>query len=39
MLNKTSKLVLAFIVTILIATGLSFAQDHDSKDHKHDGDR
>jgi len=39
MLNKTSKLVLAFLVTMLIATGLSFAQDHDSKDHKHSGDK
>ncbi|MCH7771990.1 MAG: hypothetical protein IIA49_13405 [Bacteroidetes bacterium] len=39
MLNKTSKLVLAFFVAMLIATGLSFAQDHDSKDHKHSGDK
>ena len=39
MLNKTSKLVLAFFVTMLIATGLSFAQDHDLKDHKHSGDK
>ncbi len=39
MLNKTSKLVLTFFITMLIATGLSFAQDHDSKDHKHSGDK
>jgi len=39
MLNKTSILVLAFFVTMLIANGLSFAQDHDSKDHKHSGDK
>ena len=39
MLNKTSKLVLTFFVTMLIATGLSFAQDHDSKEHKHSGDK
>jgi len=39
MLNKTSKLVLAFFVAMLIATGLSFAQDHDLKDHKHSGDK
>jgi membrane fusion protein, copper/silver efflux system len=39
MLNKTSKLVLAFFVTIMLATGLSFAQDQDSKDHKHSGDK
>ncbi|MCH9028902.1 MAG: hypothetical protein IH819_04655 [Bacteroidetes bacterium] len=39
MLNKTSKLVLAFFVTMLIATGLSFAQDHDSTEHKHSGDK
>ena len=38
MLNKTSKLVLAFFITMMLATGLSFAQDHDSKDHKHSGD-
>jgi hypothetical protein len=38
MLNKTSKLVLTFFITNLIVTGLSFAQDHDSKDHKHSGD-
>jgi len=39
MLNKTSKLVLDFFVAMLIATGLSFAQDHDLKDHKHSGDK
>ncbi len=39
MLNKTSKLVLTFAVTLLIATGLSFAQDQNSKDHKHSGDK
>ncbi len=39
MLNKTSKLVLTIAVTLMIAAGLSFAQDHDSKDHKHDGDK
>jgi uncharacterized protein with PIN domain len=39
MLNKTSKLVLAFFITMMLATGLSFAQDHDSKDHKHSSDK
>ena len=39
MLNKTSKLVLTFFITMLIATGIAFAQDHDSKDHKHSDDK
>jgi hypothetical protein len=39
MLNKTSKLVLTFFVTMLITTGLSLAQDHGSKDHKHGGNK
>ncbi len=39
MFNKTSKLVLTIFVTMLIATGIAFAQDHDSKDHKHSGDK
>jgi len=39
MFNKTSKLVLAIFVTMLIATGIAFAQDHDSKDHKHSEDK
>ncbi len=39
MLNKTSKLVFTIVATLLIATGLSFAQDNDMKDHKHSGDK
>ncbi|RKY98840.1 MAG: hypothetical protein DRQ13_03110 [Ignavibacteriae bacterium] len=39
MFNKTSKLVLAISITMLIATGIAFAQDHDSKDHKHSEDK
>ena len=35
MFNKTSKLVLTLAVTLLIASGLSFGQDNDSKNHKH----
>jgi len=39
MLNKISKLFLAFSFTMLIAVGLSFAQDHNMKDRKHSGDK
>ena len=39
MLNKTSKLILTIAVTLFIATGLSFAQDNDSTEHKHSGDK
>ena len=35
MFNKTSKLVLTLAVTLLIASGLSFAQDHNTDNHKH----
>ncbi|HDZ58611.1 MAG TPA: hypothetical protein ENH47_00920 [Ignavibacteriales bacterium] len=34
MLHKTSKLVLTLAITLLIATGLSFAQEHNSNDQK-----
>jgi len=35
MLHKTSKLVLTLAVTLLIVSGLSFAQDHNPDNHKH----
>ncbi len=35
MLNKTSKLVVTFLITVLITAGLSFAQEETSKEQNH----
>jgi hypothetical protein len=35
MLNKTSNLVVTFLVTLLITAGLSFAQEENSKEQNH----
>ena len=35
MLNKTSKLVVTFLITLLITAGLSFAQEETSKEQNH----
>ena len=35
MLNKTSNFVVTFLITLLITTGLSFAQEENSKEQNH----